>query len=96
VKKKIAVLAVAGVLLIMAVTAFFGKKGVMDLRRDRRTLASQAERIRELESRKARLESEIVRLETDPRAVEKAAREKLGLVEPGEKVVVDPAGPVKK
>ena len=29
-------------------------------------------------------------------AVEKAAREKLGLVEPGEKVVVDPAEPVKK
>ncbi len=95
-KRKIVTLAVVSVLLIMAVTTFFGNKGVMSLRGDRRKLAAQAERIRDLEAQKARLETEIARLESDPRAVEKAAREKLGLAAPGEKVVVDPAPPVKK
>ncbi len=95
-KKKIFVLGVVCLLLIMIVTALFGKKGVMDLRRARRTLAAREERIRELEAERDRLQAEIQRLESDPRAVEKAAREKLGLAAPGEKVVVDPAPPVKK
>ena len=95
-KKKIFVLGVACLLLIMVFTAVFGKKGVMDLRRSRRELAAQADRIRALEAERDRLAAEIRRLETDPRAVEKAAREKLGLAAPGEKVVVDPAPPVKK
>jgi len=96
VKKKIFILGVACFFLILIVTSLFGKKGVMELRRARRTLAAAETRIRALEADKARLEAEIDRLEKDPRAVEKAAREKLGLVEPGEKVVVIPAPPVKK
>lgn len=95
-KKKIFILGIVCLLLIMVVTALFGKKGVMDLRRARRTLAAREERIRELEAERDRLAAEIRRLESDPRAVEKAAREKLGLAGPGEKVVVDPAPPVKK
>ena len=95
-KRKILTVAAVCFLLILAVTTFFGKKGVMDLRRDRRTLAAQAARIRDLEAEKARLEAEIDRLERDPRAVEKAARERLGLAAPGEKVVVEPAPAVKK
>jgi cell division protein FtsB len=59
-------------------------------------LAARTERIRTLEAERDRLAAEIRRLETDPRAVEKPAREKLGLAAPGEKVVVDPAPPVKK
>ena len=95
-KKKIFVLGVACVLLIMIVTAFFGKKGVMDLRRARRTLETREATIRALEAERDRLEAEIRRLDSDPRAVEKAAREKLGLAAPDEKVVVEPAPPVKK
>jgi cell division protein FtsB len=96
VKKKIVILGVACVLLIMIVTALFGKKGVMDLRRSRTRLVALTERIRELEAERDRLAAEIRRLEKDPRAVEKAAREKLGLAAPGEKVVIEPAPPVKK
>jgi cell division protein FtsB len=95
VKKKIFILGVACLFLIMIVTSLFGKKGVMDLRRARRTLAALEIRVKVLEVEKAKLEAEIDRLEKDPRAVEKPAREKLGLVEPGEKVVVIP-GPPKK
>ena len=95
-KKKIFILGLACLLLIMIVTALFGKKGVMALRRSRRELAERTERIRALDAERARLEDEIRRLESDPRAVEKPAREKLGLAAPGEKIIVDPAPPVKK
>jgi cell division protein FtsB len=96
VKKKIFILGVACFFLVLIVTSFFGKKGVMDLRRARRSLAAAETKVRSLEADKVRLEAEIDRLDKDPRAVEKSAREKLGLVQPGEKVVVIPAPPVKK
>jgi cell division protein FtsB len=96
VKKKIFIVGVACFFLILIVTSLFGKKGVMELRRARRSLATLETRVRALEAEKARLEAEIDRLDKDPRAVEKPAREKLGLVKPGEKVVVIPAPPVKK
>jgi cell division protein FtsL len=96
VKKKIIAIAAACFLLILIVTAFFGKKGVLELRQSRRTLAARADQIRELEAERDRLQAEIRRLENDPRAVEKAAREKLGLIAPGEKVVVDPGPPPDK
>lgn len=95
-KKKIIAIAAACFLLILIVTAFFGKKGVLELRQSRRTLAARADQIRELEAERDRLQAEIRRLENDPRAVEKAAREKLGLIAPGEKVVVDPGPPPDK
>ena len=97
VKKKVLLIGFACLLVIMIVTALFGKKGVMELRRNRKVLTRQAERIKALEEEKTRLEAEIQRLENDPKAVEKQAREKLGLIAPGEKVVVEPGPPpVKK
>ena len=95
-KKKILLIGFACLLVILIVTALFGKKGVMELRRSRRVLARQAETIRALEEERTRLEAEILRLERDPRAVEKQAREKLGLIAPGEKVVVAPGPPPAK
>jgi cell division protein FtsB len=95
-RKKLFIIGIACFFLILIVTSLFGKKGVLDLRRARRNLAAFETRVRVLEAEKVRLEAEIDRLEKDPRAVEKPAREKLGLVEPGEKVVVIPAPPVKK
>lgn len=95
-KKKIFFIAVGCLLLIMIVTALFGKKGVLELRGARRTLAARAETIRALEAEKVGLEAEIERLRSDPRAVEKAAREKLGLARPDEKVIVVPAPPSAK
>jgi cell division protein FtsB len=94
-RKKIFILGIACLFLIMIVTSLFGKKGVLDLRRARRNLTALEARVRSLEAEKAKLEAEISRLEKDPRAVEKPAREKLGLVEPGEKVVVLPSPPKK-
>jgi cell division protein FtsB len=89
-RKKIFALGIACLFLVLVVTALFGKKGVVDLRRAQRHLAGLETQVRTLEREKAALEAEIGLLEKDPRAVEKAAREKLGLAAPGEKVVVLP------
>lgn len=90
VRKKFFILGVACLFLIMIMTALFGQKGAVDLRRAQRTLTALEAEVRALEKEKAQLEAEISRLEKDPRAVEEAAREKLGLIAPGEKVIVLP------
>lgn len=95
-RKKVLLIGFSALLVIMVVTALFGKKGVMELRRSRRVLARQAETLEALETEKASLEAEVLRLERDPRAVEKRARENLGLAAPGEKVVVVPGPPPAK
>lgn len=95
IRKKAFLIGVACLFLILIVTSLFGKKGVMDLRRARRNLAELETRVKALEAEKTRLAAEIERLEKDPRAVERAAREKLGLAAPDEKVVVTPDRPKK-
>ena len=84
--------------LVLLVTSFFGKKGLVELRSNRRLLASLEAELGQLEKEKARLEGELVELRRNPRAVELEAREKLGLVKPGEVILVTPRGesPPKK
>ena len=95
IRKRIFILGIACLFLIMVVTSVFGKKGVMEINRTRQKLAELQAEARNLKQDKARLEAEIHELETNPRAVEKAARERLWLIKPGEKVVVVPK-PQKK
>ena len=78
--------------LVLLVTSFFGKKGLMDLRRSRRELRSFQAELAQLEAEKERLDQELAELRRNPRAVELEAREKLGLVKPGEVVIVTPRG----
>ncbi len=94
-RKKILLLGAACLFLIMVVTSVFGKKGVMDIHRLRVELAGLDTQIRELQREKGELEAEIRRLENDPKAVENSARRDLGLIKPGEKVVVIPKAPKK-
>jgi cell division protein FtsB len=89
-RKKILVLGIGCLLVIVIVTSFFGKKGVMDINRARKNIRDLQATLEALKSERARLEREIRELESDPRAVEREAREKLWLIEPGEKVVVLP------
>jgi cell division protein FtsB len=94
-RKKIFLLGTACLFLVMVVTAVFGKKGVMDIHRLRVELARLENDVQKLKQDKAELESEILRLEKDPKAVEKTARQELGLIKPGEKVIVIPKAPKK-
>jgi cell division protein FtsB len=94
-RKKVFILGLGCLFLVMVVTSIFGKKGVMDIHRTRVRLAELDTVMRSLEQDKARLEAEIHALETNPRAVEKEARDKLWLIKPGEKVLVVPKAPKK-
>ena len=85
--KVVAVLAIF-VLSVLVITTVFGKKGLLSIVRARRTYAEMEKEIERLKLEKSRLEREIAALESNPRAVEREARDKLWLVKPDEKVVV--------
>ncbi len=74
--------------LVMVVTSFFGKKGVMEIARARRELRALRAEVAALDEAREEIRAEIRDLETDPAAVEREAREKLWLVKPTEKVVI--------
>jgi cell division protein FtsB len=85
---KAAAAVVAFLLFVLLVTTIFGKKGLLEIARVRRTYAELEREIARLKEDKARLEKEIKALESDPRAVEREAREKLWLTGPDEKIVI--------
>ena len=63
------------------------KSGVAEWQRLRSELAVSQARIEELSARAETLREQITELEQDPFAVERAIREELGLVRPGERLV---------
>jgi len=76
---------------------FFGiflvsDRGLLMVRRQRQQLAKARAEVAELEAGNKKLETEVAALKSDPRAVEKVAREQLNLVKPGEIVLVLPDG----
>jgi cell division protein FtsB len=79
---------VAFFFLVLLISSLFGKKGLLEIYRARKNYEALLQEIRSLEEEKNRLEREIQELRTDPRAVEREAREKLWLMKPDEKVIV--------
>jgi cell division protein FtsB len=73
-------------LLALVVGSFFGDRGILRLVAQRERTESLRRENDELRAENARLAGEIASLRTDPRAVEKLARESLGLARPGETV----------
>jgi cell division protein FtsB len=71
---------------------FVSDRGLLKLRRQRQQLAKASEEVAELEAGNKRLAAEVEALKSDPRAVEKVAREQLNLVRPGEVVLLLPDG----
>jgi cell division protein FtsB len=69
-----------------------GDRGFLSLRRQRQELVKSQNDLQALADENRKLEAELVALKSDPRAVEKIAREKLGLVKPGEVVLLLPDG----
>jgi len=69
-----------------------GDRGFLQVRRQRRDLATLHGEVSSLAAENERLEQEVVALKNDPRAVEKIAREDLQLVKPGEVVLILPPG----
>jgi len=87
-RRKLALAAVAFFFLVLLISSFFGKKGLIEIYRVRKSYEALLQEVQSLEARKIELQQEIEELRKDPLAVEKEAREKLWLIRPDEKVIV--------
>jgi len=88
-KKKVIIGGVGFLLFVLTVGSFFGKRGLIEIYRTKRRQEVLLQKIEQLEAKKGKLERDIQELEKNPKAVEKKAREKLGLVKEGEIVIID-------
>ncbi len=95
VKKKILGLAVFLIIALSTLNALFGERGVRGLRDARTRHDALAMEIEALRTHNERMAEEIHALRTDPLAIERQAREVLGMALPGEIAitVVDPSPP---
>lgn len=89
---------VAGVLGVLLLAAFVGDKGVLQLWRLRSEIEALHREVQTLEAESERLSRAIAELHDNPAVIERIAREELGLVRPGERVLrfprtSRPAGP---
>jgi cell division protein FtsB len=78
---------VVGALFVLAVMAIFGDNGALALRRLRGEVSTLVREVRALEAENERLSRAIGELQNDPAVIERIAREELGLVRPGERVL---------
>ena len=77
----------SGILLIaLLVGTLFGDGGFLQLMDERQRTAELAAELAALRAENSRLAEEIAALRSDPAAIERLAREELGLVRPGETV----------
>src|SRR5262245_49896636 len=86
-KKATTLFSVIAVIALM-VGSLFGDRGILQLLRQRQRTEVLAHEIEELREENRVLAEEIVALRCDPAAVERLAREQLGLARPGESVFV--------
>jgi cell division protein FtsB len=84
---------VAGLLALLVVAAVLGDNGVLHLWRLRTELAALQRDVQALEAENERLSRIIGELRNNPAVIERIAREELGLVRPGERVLRFPRTP---
>ncbi len=87
-RQRAIVLASVIALIALVVGSFFGDRGILNLWTERTRTLVLAREVDGLRAENARLTAEIRALRSDPRAVEKLAREELGLARPDEMVIV--------
>jgi len=86
------VLLLSGVLTIVFLISFvFSEEGISELQRSRQTVAELRGEIERLRIENQRLTAEIESLKRSTYAVERIAREDLGMSKPGEVVYIEPA-----
>ena len=73
----------AGVALLL-ISDVFGTHGVLAMRRSQRQVTDIERKIEQLNQENAQLEAKVKALKTDPEAIEKIAREEMGLAKQGE------------
>jgi cell division protein FtsB len=70
--------------VVLLVDALVGEKGFMDRMRASREYQQQAAKLNAIRRENAALRSHIIRLDTDPSAIEEIARREMGLMKRGE------------
>jgi len=83
-RRKAWVLGTVIALIALAVGGIFGDRGVLNLLEKRREVDALRGEIEGLRADNSRLAAEIADLRTSPRAIERLAREQLGLARPDE------------
>jgi cell division protein FtsB len=81
-------LLIVAVTSVLVVDALFGERGWLDSLRARRQHAELAAHVERLRRETAQLRAQARRLREEPDAIEEAARQRLGLIRPGELVVI--------
>ena len=82
-------------LIALVVGSMFGDRGILHLMTQRQRAEALRQEIEALREENLKLYAQIRELRTDPRAVERLAREELGLARPGETVFLVREGPEK-
>jgi cell division protein FtsB len=95
-RRKAATLASVIAVIALVVGSLFGDRGFLYLVEQRERADALARELEDMKAENARLAAEIVALRSDPRAIERIAREELGLVRPGETVFVIREEPARR
>lgn len=83
-RHKVAAAGVGILLCIVAYYAVFAPNGLMDYQQKRRTSQDLDRQIKALQQQNGGMEQEIKALKSDPKTIEKEARERLRYARPGE------------
>ena len=87
-RKKAAILASIIVVIGLVVGSLFGDRGLLQLVSQRERADALGREIEQIKADNSRLAADIRALRQDPAAIERLAREELGLARPGETVFV--------
>lgn len=85
-RRRALTLASALALLALVVAALFGDRGMLHLLAQQERAEALDREIEALRAENQRLAADILALKSEPRAIERLAREELGLARPGETV----------
>ena len=73
-------------LLVVIVHDVFGPKGVLAMRRSQQEVQRLREEINKINEENQRMAEHVKALKTDPKTIERIAREQMGLARPGERI----------
>ncbi len=88
--RRYGIIALVVLCAVLIVNEIFGQHGIVALRRQKRDMKSLEQRIQQLQKENVQLEMQINALKSDPKTIEKRAREQLHMARPGERIYVLP------
>jgi cell division protein FtsB len=87
-RRRFTAIALGFVAMVLLVDGIVGERGLIEMLRARRQHRDLADGIASARQENARLRAEARRLREDPKRIEELARSELGLIRPGEIVVI--------